>query len=138
MRSELPAVASRVAMTVPSGRLRYMGMAAACLLGAAVFWPLWRGAGEGRIEAAIAPVCSRWDDLARGSIARLVQNGRRDADLRQAGDAIFRLRRARRNCNAGWTTLACQEYRAISSVAVSRPHDQPECPMAQEVAGAVR
>jgi hypothetical protein len=78
-----------------------------------------------------APACARWDDLARESIARLVQNGKRDADLRQAGDAIFRLRRARRNCHAGWTTLACQDYlvvaRGISGTTASRPPNQPGC-----------
>jgi hypothetical protein len=45
-------------------------------------------------------------------VARLLESTL-DADLRKANGAIFQLRRARRNCAAGWVTLACQDYHAV-------------------------
>jgi hypothetical protein len=37
--------------------------------------------------------------------------------LRQLADAIFRLRRARRNCAEGWVGIACRDYQAILRLA---------------------
>ncbi|HEX2217100.1 MAG TPA: hypothetical protein VHG27_10485, partial [Xanthobacteraceae bacterium] len=54
---------------------------------------------------------------------RLVR-GKKDADLRQIADAVFRIRRARRNCEAGWRTLACRDYRAVVRTAPA-PADRP-------------
>jgi hypothetical protein len=56
--------------------------------------------------------CENWDEAARHALARLVHD-RSDLAARQLGDSLFRLRRARRNCEAGWVTLACSDYRAI-------------------------
>jgi hypothetical protein len=39
----------------------------------------------------------------------------RDADLLQVNDAVFRIRRARRNCEAGWVALACQDYHSVAA-----------------------
>jgi len=58
------------------------------------------------------PICTHWDEMAADIVARLVHEPA-DASLRQAGDALFRLRRARRNCRAGWLALSCQDYHAI-------------------------
>jgi hypothetical protein len=58
------------------------------------------------------PLCSGWDEKAADTIAQLLHEPA-DAALRQAGDALFRLRRARRTCRAGWLALSCQDYRAI-------------------------
>jgi hypothetical protein len=56
--------------------------------------------------------CGAWDAAAIETLISLVR-GKDDAQLRMLGDAVFRVRRARRNCEAGWTRLACQDYRAI-------------------------
>ena len=94
-----------------------VGVAVGVLL-AVVLWPLFKNPSGAGLDAAIsgaavAPSCVRWDDLASEAIAGFVHDGKRDADLQRASDAIFRLRRARRNCNAGWVTLACQDYQVI-------------------------
>jgi len=124
----MPAAISKPEVALPAAWQRYASIAVASLVVGAMLWPLWRGAGEG---ADIAPVCAEWDDLARDSVARLVQNGRHDADLRQVGDAIFLLRRARRNCHAGWTALACQDYLAASRTGAARLSRSPECATAK-------
>jgi hypothetical protein len=59
------------------------------------------------------PACTRWDTMAADTVARLVHEPA-DASLRQAGDALFRLRRARSNCRTGWLALSCRDYRAIA------------------------
>jgi hypothetical protein len=56
--------------------------------------------------------CEGLDRDASQAVARLV----RDQDEvveRQLGDAIFRLRRARKNCRIGWLDLARQDYEAL-------------------------
>jgi hypothetical protein len=143
MRSKVPVFASKSEPALPLAWPLYACIAIAGLLLGTMLWPFWRGAGEGPRETAVASACERWDDLARESVARLVQNGNRDADLRQASDAIFRLRRARRNCDAGWITLACQDYlvvsRGMSVTIASRPADQPRCTIASvEETGTAR
>jgi hypothetical protein len=59
-----------------------------------------------------ASPCMDWDDAASDAIIRLVQS-KSDRDLRQVSDAVFQMRRARRNCEGGWVALACQDYQAI-------------------------
>jgi len=56
--------------------------------------------------------CMEWHLAAGAVVSRLVLSTR-DADLLQVGDSVFRMRRARRNCEAGWVTLACQDYHAV-------------------------
>ena len=56
-------------------------------------------------------VCAAWDDAASDAVTKLAQA--RDVDLRLVGDAIFRMRRARRNCHMGFIRFACVDYRAI-------------------------
>jgi hypothetical protein len=63
-----------------------------------------------------ARTCAQWHQAASTAVARLVQSTR-DADLRQVNDSIFRMRRARRNCEAGWLELACQDYAAVATSA---------------------
>lgn len=64
-------------------------------------------------EPTLAPSCMQWHQAASEVVARLAQSTR-DSDLRQANDAIFRMRRARRNCEEGWFALACQDYYSIA------------------------
>jgi hypothetical protein len=142
MRSNLLTAASKAEAMLPLAWQRYSCLAIAVLLVGVMLWPLWQSAGEGA-ETGATPACALWDRLARESIARRVQNGEGDADLRQVGDAVFRLRRARRNCHAGWTVLACQDYLAVargtSGTVVARSPSAPECAMAHaEAAGATR
>jgi hypothetical protein len=73
---------------------------------------------------SIHPACSRWDEKAADVLARLVHEPG-DASLRQAGDAVLRLRRARRNCREGWLALACNEYHAIVRLRADMPNESP-------------
>lgn len=75
-------------------------------------------------------ICAQWDDLAGEAIAYLVR-GKDDLLLRQVGDAVFRMRRARRTCQLGWAQLACRDYRAIvqsvRGFSSAFPHREPAC-----------
>jgi Zn-dependent protease with chaperone function len=71
------------------------------------------------IAAPFHPACARWDEAASDALARLVHD-RNDVAARQLGDALFRLRRARKNCSLGWLVVACQDYRAILDSAGGR------------------
>ena len=69
--------------------------------------------GDGDVEKQrFARACMQWHLAAGAVVSRLVQSTR-DADLVQVNDSVFRMRRARRNCDAGWVTLACQDYHAV-------------------------
>ena len=57
----------------------------------------------------------QWHLAAGDVVSRLVQSTR-DADLVQVNDSVFRMRRARRNCEAGWVMLACQDYHAVAAM----------------------
>jgi len=67
----------------------------------------------GTDDQALAPSCLQWHQAAGEVVSRLARSTS-DLDLRRANDAIFRMRRARRNCEEGWFTLACQDYYAIA------------------------
>jgi len=60
----------------------------------------------------LRPVCTLWDGQAGDAIARRVTESR-DVDLRQLGNTIFRMRRARRSCDIGLIRMACQDYIAV-------------------------
>jgi len=60
--------------------------------------------------------CRAWDEAAGGAISVLVHSGE-DSDLRRASDAVPRMRRARRNCHAGWVNVACKDYQAVIQMA---------------------
>src|SRR5262245_35794962 len=84
--------------------------------------PLLRG-GDGDARGALTqgpspgPSCGLWDDQVTAAIAQRVRASRGDDELRQLADAIFRLRRARRNCAEGWVGIACRDYQAIMRAA---------------------
>src|SRR5262245_31455183 len=65
-----------------------------------------------RTDTSINTACEPWDSVASEAVARLVTDSS-DTAARQLGDAVFRLRRARKNCRLGWVGLACQDYRAV-------------------------
>jgi hypothetical protein len=90
-------------------------------LSIALALPLFRGVkGDARGALAEAPSpapsCGLWDDQVTAAIAERVRASRGDDELRQLADAIFRLRRARRNCAEGWVGVACRDYQAILRV----------------------
>jgi hypothetical protein len=71
--------------------------------------------GEGDIEEQrFSRTCMQWHLAASAAVSRQVQSTR-DVDLRQVSDSIFRMRRARRNCEVGWATLACQDYHSVAA-----------------------
>jgi len=98
----------------------YASVAAVLLLGAYLHHETVRAAA-----LPLNPACTRWDVMAADTVARLVHEPA-DASLRQAGDALFKLRRARSNCRTGWLALSCLDYRAIARL---RP--DPGQPIAQ-------
>jgi len=59
-----------------------------------------------------APACMQWHQAASAAVSRLAQSTL-DAELRQINDVVFRMRRARQNCEEGWLSLACQDYGAV-------------------------
>jgi hypothetical protein len=67
-----------------------------------------------RDKEKFARVCMQWHLAAGAAVSRLIQSTR-DADLLLVSDSVFRMRRARRNCEAGWVTLACQDYHAVTA-----------------------
>ena len=63
-------------------------------------------------EVAQSPICDTWDTAAASALAGLISD-RSDTAVRRLNDGLFRLRRARRNCRAGWVDLACQDYQSL-------------------------
>jgi hypothetical protein len=87
------------------------------LLAVASFFamPLFATSEEADAEKQrLARTCMEWHLAAGTAVSRLVQSTR-DTDLLQVSDSVFRMRRARRNCEAGWVVLACQDYHAVAN-----------------------
>ena len=108
--------AGRSAISPALRRLIAIGaVAAAAVMAHAMFYQR----SEANVERArsgqpkLAATCMQWHQAASAAVARLTESTI-DADLRQASDAIFRMRRARRNCEEGWVALACQDYYAVA------------------------
>jgi hypothetical protein len=83
---------------------------------------------------SLRPMCALWDGQAGEAIARRVTQNRDDIDLRQLGDAIFRMRRARHSCDIGWLQVACEDYLAIMrnvpGISSEWPGSNSVCPLA--------
>jgi len=81
---------------------------------------------------SLRPVCALWDGRAGETIVRRVTESRDNVDLRQLGDAIFRMRRARRSCDVGLIRAACQDYiavvRNIAGISSEWPGHASVCP----------
>jgi hypothetical protein len=72
------------------------------------------GASEPLFEKwSLRPVCALWDRQAGEVIVRRVTESHGAADLRQLGDSLFRMQRARRSCDLDLIQVACQDYSAI-------------------------
>jgi hypothetical protein len=89
--------------------------AAVALLTTMVFKDGATPSDGGAEKQKLARACIQWHLTAGAVVSRLVQSTR-DADLVQVNDSVFRMRRARRNCEAGWVTLACQDYHAVAAM----------------------
>jgi hypothetical protein len=101
------------------GSRRRFGMlavfAVVALLSLVVFRDGTPSDAGGAEKQKLARACMQWHLAAGAVVSRLVQSNR-DADLVQVNDSVFRMRRARRNCEAGWVTLACQDYHAVAAM----------------------
>jgi hypothetical protein len=90
-------------------------LAGICVLVSAVSLRSGATVAEGAADnQRFARTCMQWHLAAGAVVSRLVQSTR-DADLVQVNDSVFRMRRARRNCEAGWVALACQDYHAVAA-----------------------
>ena len=103
----------------PAGSRRTFAVLAGFVVVAVLSSMVFRGgvpsdAGDAE-KQKLARVCMQWHLAAGSVVSRLVQSTR-DADLVQVNDSVFRMRRARRNCEAGWATLACQDYHAVAAM----------------------
>lgn len=56
--------------------------------------------------------CENLDRSASNVVASLILD-RNEVTERRLGDALFRLRRARKNCRIGWIELAQLDYQAL-------------------------
>jgi hypothetical protein len=73
-------------------------------------------AASARSDAApgsLSPQCEAWDTAATVALTALIAD-RREIVEAQLGDALFRLRRARKNCRHDWTGLARLDYDALT------------------------
>ena len=96
-------------------RRRAMGGALAIVAIAVLLSSVGATSNDGALEQQkFARACMQWHLAAGAVVSRLVQSTR-DADLLQVSESVFRMRRARRNCEAGWVTLACQDYQAVAA-----------------------
>ena len=85
----------------------------------------WAVVAEG-IEKPLDSVCASWDREASVGVALLVRNPTAQGES-QLDDALFRLRRARKNCRAGWLDIARQDYASLRD----DDHPFPGPPMAE-------
>jgi len=89
-------------------------VAAAILAHATIYQRNEASPPDDRLEQqTLAESCTQWHAAAGDAVSRLAYSTK-DADLRQLNDAVFRMRRARRNCEEGWFRLACQDYYAVA------------------------
>jgi hypothetical protein len=102
-----------------SGSQRTYGVLAVFVVVALLSTMVFRdGASSDAVDAEkqkLARTCMQWHLAAGAVVSQLVQSTR-DADLVRVNDSVFRMRRARRNCEAGWVTLACQDYHAVAAM----------------------
>jgi hypothetical protein len=72
------------------------------------YWAVVTKAVDKPLEGA----CATWDREASAGVARLVSEPSALAEA-QLDHALFQLRRARKNCRAGWFDVARQDYESL-------------------------
>ncbi len=97
---------------------RRIGGAVTMILVILVAWQMFgrhfdTGIAANASERPNDPTCITWDTRASEAIVSFVQGSRQDLNLGQFSDMITQMRRARRNCQLGWSHVACENYRAI-------------------------
>jgi len=97
---------------------RRIGGAVMTILVILVAWQMFGRYGNSGIAANASerpsdPTCIAWDTRASEAIVSFVQGSRQDINLKHVSDMIAQMRRARRNCQLGWSHLACEDYRTI-------------------------
>jgi hypothetical protein len=96
-------------MAQVSGSIRFMGLPLAAIGAAVVIASAEPHSSLGSFDER----CDAWDRAAAAAVAALVAERDAVAD-RQLGDAVFRLRRARKNCRHDFVSLAWPDYRALT------------------------
>jgi hypothetical protein len=87
---------------------------ASALVAAGLMQLAWTAfASRGR-EVPLDPVCAAWDRQASFGIALLVPQTA-TLDETRLDDALYQLRRARKNCRVGWLEAARQDYMALQA-----------------------
>src|SRR5262245_59997820 len=87
-------------------------------------------ASLGNPEQPFDPQCESWDDAASAALSDLIRD-RGGAAQARLGDALFRLRRARKHCRHGWTAFARLDYEAILRARCGGP--LPRLPMTDAI-----
>lgn len=62
---------------------------------------------------SLRPLCALWDGQASRAIVHKVSESADNVDLKRLGEDLFRMRRARRNCELGLIRAACEDYVAL-------------------------
>lgn len=79
---------------------------------------LYWSAVADHVEKPLDSVCAGWDRDASTRVAELVLDSSTRGESR-LDDALYRLRRARQNCRAGWLDVARQDYSALRDTLAS-------------------
>ena len=74
----------------------------------------WTAFASRGAEVPLDPVCAAWDRQASFGIALLVPQTAA-IDEARLDYALYQLRRARKNCRAGWLEAARQDYTALQA-----------------------
>jgi hypothetical protein len=82
----------------------------------------WAVVADG-IERPLDQVCAAWDREASSGIATLVP-GSTALTESQLDYALFQLRRARKNCRAGWLDIAREDYASLRNAYPVPSHAQ--------------
>jgi hypothetical protein len=82
-------------------------LTAAAAVGLLAMWP------RAETETAFDARCEPWDSEAATALSGLIGN-RNEIVEAQLGDALFRLRRARKYCRLGMPSLARLDYDSLS------------------------
>lgn len=91
----------------PSPPAHVIILTAAVSVSLLAMWP------RAETEAAFDARCEPWDSEAAATLSSLIGN-RNEIVEAQLGDALFRLRRARKYCRLGMPSLARLDYDSLS------------------------
>jgi hypothetical protein len=87
-------------------------MMVSALVAAGLLQLAWAAFASRGTELPLDPVCAAWDRRASFGIALLVPQTA-TLDEARLDYALYQLRRARKNCRAGWLKAARQDYSAL-------------------------